>query len=158
MTGMINLLHLDLPEKFWKAQNLPYGTVSRVSSFRHVDMPTNLWGKDSTFLLSCYFSVKSRIAASKFPTLRRPVAKGRIVFKTHKLKSFFVDTIGRDKSNAFSLSTKVHLYRMCLETSDALKFCLFFCCFFFSSYTYVRRHRVAYVLFRCLLGFKVWWM
>ena len=73
----------------------------------------------------------NRALLPPIPTLRRrPVAKGRIVFKTHKLKSFFVDTIGRDKSNAFSLSTKVHLYRMCLETSDALKFCLFFCCFF----------------------------
>ena len=113
-------------------------------------MPTNLWGKDSTFLLSCYFSVKSRIAASN-PNAAATTAcsKGKnCLHKTHKLKSFFVDTIGRDKSNAFSLSTKVHLYRMCLETSDALKFCLFFCCFFLFLY-------VCTTPPRCIRAFSV---
>ena len=91
----------------------------------------------------------NRALLPPIPTLRRrPVAKGRIVFKTHKLKSFFVDTIGRDKSNAFSLSTKVHLYRMCLETSDALKFCLFFCCFFLFLY-------VCTTPPRCIRAFSV---
>ena len=87
MTGMINLLHLDLPEKFWKAQNIPFGTVSRVSSFRHVDMPTNLWGKDSTFLLSCYFSVKSRIAASN-PNAATACSKGKNCLQNSQTQKF----------------------------------------------------------------------
>ena len=124
---MIDLLHLNLAKEFWR-KKFKHTFCSTVSGVQLPSRRYANYSKRQGFDLFTIFSVKSRNAAS-IPPLRRPVAKGKIVFKTHKLKSFVVTTIGRGKSNAFSLSTKVHLYRMCFETSDAQNFCLFFCCF-----------------------------
>ena len=148
MTGMINLLNLDLPEKFWKAQNIPFGTVSRVSSFRHVDMPTNLWGKDSTFLLSCYFSVKSRIAASNPNAATTACSKGKNCLQNSQTQKFPRRHYWQRQIQCFFSFHEGTPLQNVLRNVGCTKVLLVFCCFFLFLY-------VCTTPPRCIRAFSV---